>query len=689
MSNFIINITNGASKGTIQTKDFSYTDKLNLTDEAIINVPGSGSSTRSLIATGAEVEVYRDSTLEFLGNIIGVTYLNAGGISLRCKDFTFGSSKKKTTAITYSATASATIFTALINTWSASYLGTIATGIDLDFRIENSSSIASALSNLRKKTDQDIEKVYSTQKVNIVDHKGSTTSVLTFNDYIDISNLGYDFQEPVANKITVYGKGDGENQIVSDSAQGQNATSISAYGEIEKTERDLTIVSVSEANILANILADKYGPQTKSYTFRVNNPNQTLVSGDVITLVSKEKELDAEEVRIVGIKRGVRGGSEFLEMEVSNAEYSELLKSTNRQIGDLQLSNNDSQTYMQGTTNVLTFSEMINANNTAPLRVKAYLPDEFIKDEVGNLRVNQFTIDYDIDPFRSGVGTASETDVAPSLSGGETDSHKHDASDSGHDHTNSTQTSSANWIGDDEGSDSGSSVSCSSGSWTTVASEYVGSAANTSVSFYVRGDSGGAEDISVRIRNSGFAHYVDADCQFGIYMDGFRDVSFLEMGDISGGPCSSDTISLQVYPHTGAIDVDAYIGIYEKAHTHSISSWDVSDENANVSDSNKTPGLSGNAASHNHSVSIGDGVSDSGSTNATSVSIYLDFWNGTAWINKHSIINTGKTIDFDVDISDSGTYPDTEGFWRARVLSNNATPDLFQATIKCVHELDS
>jgi len=52
------------------------------------------------------------------------------------------------------------------------------------------------------------------------------------------------------------------------------------------------------------------------------------------------------------------------------------------------------------------------------------------------------------------------------------------------------------------------------------------------------------------------------------------------------------------------------------------------------------------------------------------------------------ILNTGKTIDFDVDLSNGGTYPDAPGFWRARVFTDNANGDLVQGTIKCKHELD-
>ena len=693
---FIINFENtSGDKGTvIPDLDFNYTDKLNDLNEGKVNISGTSELKKTLIEEGSTIEIKRNGTIEFAGEVVGISYLDGGGVSARCNGSEFKMSKDNGdySGSTWKNTASKTIYEAVINEFDSSSLGTVETGVDLDFKALETSSYLNVVKNLQSKTSQDRSINYTTSpfQISILDHKGSSTSVETLNDGIGFTNLQVDRSLPKGNKILVYGKGDGENQIKSEyPSHGQNSTSQTKWDVITWVERDPTIVSIDEANKLADVLAAAYGVKSKTYRFDLINPSKDYVSGDVITLNSRAKDLANEEVRIVGIEKGIRSRQEYMTLQVTSKEYSRLLKTRDILLGEIQRNSRDEQTYMQGTTNILTFSEMINANSTAPLRVKAYLPESFIKDEVGNLRVNSFTLDYDVDPFRSGVGTASETSVAPSLSGGETDSHKHDASDSGHDHTNSTQTTTANWIGESEGTDTGSSVSCSSGSWTKVVSEYVGTASNTSVDFYIRGDSGGAEDISIRVRNSGFSHTTDADCQFGIYIDGFRDVSFFQIQDIAGGPCSSDTISVDVYPHTGAIDVDGYLGVYEKAHTHSISSWDVSDENASVSDSNKTPGLSGNAASHNHSVSIGDGISDASSLNSTQVNIYLDFWSGSAWVNKHSILNTGKTIDYDVDISNGGTYPDAPGFWRTRILTNSANADLVQGTIKCVHELDS
>ena len=97
-----------------------------------------------------------------------------------------------------------------------------------------------------------------------------------------------------------------------------------------------------------------------------------------------------------------------------------------------------------------------------------------------------------------------------------------------------------------------------------------------------------------------------------------------------------------------------------------------------------------NAADLDH-ISIADDVSEAGSVNASSVNIYLDFWNtGTsAWDNKHSVMATGVTIETDVDISDSGTYPDAAGFWRVRIEPITATADFAQGIVKIKNAVDN
>jgi hypothetical protein len=95
-----------------------------------------------------------------------------------------------------------------------------------------------------------------------------------------------------------------------------------------------------------------------------------------------------------------------------------------------------------------------------------------------------------------------------------------------------------------------------------------------------------------------------------------------------------------------------------------------------------------NAADLNY-ISIGDDVGEAGSVNASSVNLYLDYWNGSSWVNKHSILATGNTIDSDVDITNGGTYPDAVGFWRVRVEPITASADFAQAIVRLKSAIDN
>ena len=731
MSSFIVNFTNtSGEKGTIiPDLDFNYTDKLNDLNESKVNISGTSELRRSLITEGSTIEIKRNGQIEFAGEVVGISYLDGGAVSARCNGAEFEMTKDHGEYLgsTWKNVASATIYQEVIGEFNLLSLGTIDAGVNLDFKATETSSYFNVLRNLQSKTNQDMEIDYTTTPfdVNILNHKGSTTSVETLNDGIDFSNLQVDRSLPKGNKIIVYGKGDGANQIKSEyPAHGINATSQSTFGKIVWVERDPTIVSVSEANQLADVLAIAYGVATKTYRFDLSNPSKNFVSGDVITLNAKSKNLDNEEVRIVGIERGLRSGQEYMTLQVTSKEYSKLLKTRDIVLGEIQRNNRDQQTYMQGTTNVLTFSEMINANNVAPLRVIAYLPSDYIYDEVGNLRVNEFKFHYDIDPFRSGIGSATEDNVAPNVGGTSSSTAPGVSGDSSNTQpgvsgdSSNTQPGvsgdSGNFLNyTSVGSDGLSVIACPAGSWTTVAVVWPGSSyLNQTIlaDFTVMGSSGGAEDIEVRIGNTGVYGYIEPGVigsgasVWSTYCDGFRDTSMIKVTQIPAGPVSSSShyIYVQVRPQTGAINLRCGLWLYTVKHSHDDGSYYAANHGhadgtyyANShghADGSYSAANHGHAdgtyeaASHNHNVSIGDGISDAGSINATASTLYLDWWNGSAWINKAS----GSTGTMgSVDLSAGGSLPDAPGFWRVRLLTNSANADLLQGTIKCKHGLDT
>ncbi|HHE65004.1 MAG TPA: hypothetical protein ENL09_03175, partial [Bacteroidetes bacterium] len=253
MSSYIINIENtSGDKGTIiADMGFNYSDKLNDINEANIRISGTSETKRTLLEIGSEVFIYKDGTLEFHGLLDNIDYLKGGAISCHASGWEIWLVKENGSysSSPYSSTASATIFSDIIGEASqpssdSFSAGTIETGTNIDFRIYETDSLWNGLKSLINETQQDIQIDYANTEVDILDHKGSATSVATFNEGIQISDLRASQGYPQANKVIVYGKGDGENQIKSDvSSHGNDSTSQTTYGIITKIIKKPTILS--------------------------------------------------------------------------------------------------------------------------------------------------------------------------------------------------------------------------------------------------------------------------------------------------------------------------------------------------------------------------------------------------------------------------------------------------------------
>jgi len=351
MGTYIIKVknTSGTEGTVIANAGFSYSDKLNSHNDGQLKISGTGEVKRSLFEIGSEVYIYRNGTLEFHGIINAISFLDAGGIAadllgnevwLTKENGDYGSSP-------YENTASATIAGHIIGESTKFSQGTIEAGENLDFRIEKTSSLWNALSSLIKRTAQDIGIDYANAEVDILDHKGSSTSVATLNDGVQIQDLTVRQSYPIANDVRVYGQGEGNTRIKSDTGQGQDATSKSTYGTIRKVYNDPSVTTVNEANTLANKLVAKWKDPVKIYEFDVINPTKNLVAGDVVTLNSSTKGLSDEEVRIVSMERGVRNSQEFLTLQVTNKAYSTIERGIDQILAELEKKANDLQTYDQ------------------------------------------------------------------------------------------------------------------------------------------------------------------------------------------------------------------------------------------------------------------------------------------------------------------------------------------------------
>ena len=356
MSNYIIKIKNTSDEeGTIIADvGFSYTDNLSEINQANIKISGSSSAKRSLIEMGSIVNIYRGGTLEFKGLIDSVDFLPAGGMSIKASGWEIWLAKENGdyAGSPWTSTASATIFNAILGECSqpsgnAFSAGIVNAGTSVDFRAALTESLWNSISNLISKTGQDIGIDYINQEIDILDHKGSSTSVMTLNAGIQMANIRVTQSYPIGNDVRVYGEGEGSTRIISNVANGQDATSKSNYGTIRKIVRDPSITTQAEANLLADTLVAVYKDPVKIYDFDVLNPNQSVVAGDVITLNAKAQGLSNEEVRVVGITKGVENNKEILTYQVTNKAYSRLVKKRDEVLAEIEKNNRDNQTYDQ------------------------------------------------------------------------------------------------------------------------------------------------------------------------------------------------------------------------------------------------------------------------------------------------------------------------------------------------------
>jgi len=730
MSEYIIDAIDASDVANTFYPDvgFEYTDPLNSVGEASLIFSSLSIISRNNITLGTKIHIIRDSTTEHYGLVDHIDNLDGGGYVVHSSNYDVWLSKENGDYANspYESTASATIASELIA--ESNYLteGTIAAGADIDFRIGRSDSLLNGLGNLIRKTGQDYQLDYTSLaaiEIDVVDHRGSSTSVATLNNP-EISNMRVARTYPSGNKIIVYGKGDGDNQITSEyPGHGIDAASQGTYGIIERPVIDRTIISVAEANTLADIEVATTKDETKTYFFNVNDISTVAVTGDIITLNSEEHDLSDEEVRVVKITRGIRNQSEFLVYQVTNASNSRLLKLRDRNIADLRKEQRDNSTYMQGSGNTNTWGIGINAKTGAAAKIKFYLPTEYIYDEAGNKNISLFTVSYDIDPFLKQYGTASfdgsdaqvQNDSADEGAGVSGDSGSDDpsvANDSGSTAPSVIGTSSSTNAVSWSSSYTGNSASVGSGTLDDSSWEVIINTTNIYVHsdlimvFLTFKNDNATINRTIRVRAyqdsvyypnsagtythipSGNSATVVILLPVDVYGDDIYVTAQTESGDMDYevtwnytiiGTHTHDDGSYAAGNHShddgtyAAVNHSHDDGTYAAAdHSHADGTYDI--DNADLDD-----------------ISISDGLSEAGSVNAVSVNLYLDFYNtGTStWDNKHSVLATGVTIDEDVDISDSDTYPDAAGWWRVRVEPITATADFAQGIVKIKNTVDN
>lgn len=691
MSHFQIRKT--SNKQHVPFARFWETFKLDEAANAKVFLINQSKTQKDTYSQGDEIEILRNGNIDFIGEIIFKKETKGGGLFLELKgreleiiDTKCPTGGNKTKA--YTNTDDATILNDLmgaVSGWSADTTNTSAISVT-SFRTTDQMSVFRAIKRLIDLTGKDINIDRENKTIEMWDRYPNNTRQNNFNfvEDRDISDFVQKDTRTVS-KVIVYGKGDGDTQIKGTAGSGTPVHVVT----------DKNVISDTEAGEYAQKILNKLQTARFRYEFQNQDTEGTYNLGMGGTLEAPATFEGSKDVDIVKITRGInQNQNETLSFEVTNPDLRRAKKTVAEQQSEQRSLIEIANASMQGTNNVLTFSDQSNANSSTPLRVNAGFPSEFIQDEAGNIRFKSFTIDYDVDPFRSSAGGVSEDNTSPGVTG-DTDNHKHDPSDSGHDHNTSQTTSNANSGDSVLGSDSYSTTNMSSGSWYNLASVYVGDASGrvyASGTVYVAGSASVGDDVQLELSTDEgtigepfleSGHVIISN----LFVNQFKnDRAVTLSGDFNAG--GADWVYVRAYSD-GNIDLAASLVAVDKEHTHDVDIGYTFDDNAVVDDNNRNPALNASADAHNHNVSIGDAVDDSASINATSVDLHLDYWDGSSWVNKHSITGTGKTLDQDVDISNGGTYPDAPGYWRARIYTNSSSPDLVKGQLKLNHQMDT
>jgi len=673
MATYRIDVSNGGNTGTVVPDvSWKYSKQLNQVNEAELKFSATGATNRALLQIGAEVTIYKDGTIDFIGLIDTTDYFIGGTVVFHASGYETWLAKENGTYTNspWTSTASATIFAAIITESSYLSAGTINTGFDTDYRLAGSQSLFNAISNLANKTTQDISIDYTASpvEISILDHVGSATSVAVWNEAKEITNLRRSVGYPRGNSIIVYGKGDGDNQI---KGTASDATSIAAYGTITKIVTDRSAMSDDEANSLAaaELALNKDPPNI--YDFELTNPEMTgFVLGDVVTLNALDQDVNNDDVRIVGIEEGENKGEAYITLQTTNPELKTLMRTRNKYLAKIQKDHQDDNTYMQGSGNQNLFGSGINAKTGQSLKIPFYISGSMVS-ESGALNITAINVSYDLDPFNNQVGGASFDGSDPQV---QNDSENNDE---------------YSVIAED---DDDVSTGTLSDSWTTLKTWSNVASIGQYIVFYVGAyvvdhTDTSAFSVHVRIKNTDSGDYfpnatgvrlVRGEMPFDTStVDAHAHTVFVTFA-------SSATIVCPINPYL--LDFEVQFKQDQPVETANVGAQIVYDvESRHKHD----PGAYDVKATDLDNISIGDDISEAASVNATSVNLYLDFWNGTAWVNKVTITDTTKAIDTGVDISDSGDFPDAQGWWRVRVEPRTVTPDYAQAKVELKNYMDN
>ena len=689
---------------------WDYTINLNGLNSCEIYIDGSSKFQESLLTNDNTIRIYRNNVLDFKGKIEATEIIENGLIVVRA----VGIEKKGLANIPVNLNSLGTngiyknignhiIFNEIISLSNLFTVGTSEFVDNIDLKINPSHSLFNSIIELINETQQDFKIEYENDEISLFNNLGTNLNLL-LTDGIEISNITKNTLIPEGRKVEVYGKGTGNNQIRA------TATDPSySLGDNIKKIVNPNISTVVQAQKIADENLKSSKLDIKNFSFNLIRTDFDLNIGDIITIDSSKYNINNQELRIAKIKRGIKNSKEFCKIVVVDPESTHIIKESSRKLAELERKVRDVDTAKQWDLNTLSYEAIINANNSNPLRIGVMIPEDYIKDEFGEIKVLDFKLNYEIDKFRSDVGTSTidvnKTNLNVGNNPNKTNLNVH----------NITNKTNLNVFGQLAGtSNTGYALTnnfisiTGNNTWRGV-----GLFANLSNNDYFMhyifgcftftlntGEFGASWScqVFVRVRNSTTNEYFPNSTGLILVPIGFsgqgifRQIIPFSILIPRNWKNNSYILEYKIQNEnywTGANELDfAYYGV--RGHSHS----NFVDENnhghgTDVSENNHNHTTIVNEDNHGHGLNIGEGVSESSSINATGVSeIRLYYWNGTTKILKNTITDIPNRIVTDLDISNNGQFPDQVGYWIIDISTNNSTPDLVKGIVTLKHLID-
>jgi len=319
-----VDIANATGKiQTVMTrKKLEYGFVLNGTSVFEILIEGSGADYRTQFQRGFVVYIYRDNSLDLKGIIEKISFTDSGQMVLEG----IGHGEKKlNNSMCATQDWSSNTTTQIVNTGTNNILsncsgitaGTIENKTPDYFRVQNSQTCLQGVAMVSDLTSQDWSIDYSNDELDIENHKGNASSVKTFIGGIDAVHISkVEDDAGIIEKVTVTGSNEGGNQKTGQWCSDGNACAGWSKGDPEVTliDKSLNTDTACEERAHAEYLilsATRY-----TYNFEATDPNQSLVTGDVITLDDEITGTDAVELRITQLRRVITEEEDRLVLEL-------------------------------------------------------------------------------------------------------------------------------------------------------------------------------------------------------------------------------------------------------------------------------------------------------------------------------------------------------------------------------------